>query len=274
MKIALGVLMSHGFPVPGDFVITLVDVMTHLMTGECNKFLPERLHVTGVSVLWSRQFPPNVARNELCRKALERGDDYLFFMDADMTFPADVVTRLLQHDKPVITGRYHARNPPHNAIAYVKHPLAEGPHCYKTVHFANGCVEIERGGAGALLIRRDVLEGIRFHEGDNWFQYQRGPDEPHDFTVSEDFWFYRKAREAGFPCWLDWDTECGHLQSFVVGGQHYQGYLNRQIEELPNLSDEDAARIVSHFVARGFPDGVTLASGHHVPAHELQPGER
>jgi hypothetical protein len=61
---------------------------------------------------------------------------------------------------------------------------------------------IDFGGAGALLIRRDVLEAI----GDEWFRYSRQTRPPYEMTISEDMHFYRRAREAGFQPYVDWDT--------------------------------------------------------------------
>ena len=136
--------------------------------------------------------------------------------------PPELVDRLAAHQKDVITARYHVRRPPFHANAYVAHPLAT-PGQYQTVHYGKGCFEIDRGGAGALLITRRVLEAI----GEEWFRYQRNPNpgEPADFSVSEDFWFYAQTQARGFSCWVDWETEVQHLATIPIGGEHHAGYM-------------------------------------------------
>lgn len=272
MRLAVGLLISHGFPASSTFWDSYEQVMHHVATGQSNALAP--VPITGVRRIKSVAFPVDVARNDIVRDFLKGDEDYLFFMDADMTFPEDIVGRLLADDKPVITARYHMRREPYHAVAYVKHRRLDGPHVYAPVHFGAGVFEIERGGAGALMIRRDVLVAIRDRIGENWFRYQRGPDPPHDYTVSEDFWFYQQAREAGFSCWLDWDIECGHLQEFAINRSWNLAYLEAQVRELATAEADARQRVLDSFVVCGMPDGLRLESGAYIEPYELTPGER
>lgn len=274
MKLAIGLPLSHGFPAPSEFWDSYETLMQHIASGQTNHGLTEALQITAVNRIKSTSFPVDVNRNDIVRQMLKSDAQYLLFLDADMRHPADLVARLLGADKPVITARYHMRKPPYHAVAYVKHRAHEGAHAYQPVHFGQGVFEIERGGGGALLIRRDVLEAIQFRIGENWFRYQRGPEAPHDFTVSEDFWFYQQAREAGFPCWIDWDCECGHLQTFEITGEYNRTFLDKQVEELPTLSPERRQTVVENFVVCGFPEGMTLPTGDHIRPYAYMPGER
>lgn len=278
MRLAIGLLLSHGFPAPSDFWESYENVMANVARGDANKVLPDHLQLTGIRRIKSTAFPPDVARNQIVREFLAGDEQYLFFMDADMTFPEDVVPRLLIHDKPVITARYHMRSAPYHPVLYVKHRTQEGPHCYAPVHFGHGVFEIERAGAGALLVRRDVFEAIQFRCGvNNWFRYQWGPptpEKPSDFTVSEDFWFFKQAREAGFPCFADWDVECGHLQTFAINRTWNAAYLDAQLKEAATLSEDKRRIIYDSLVVCGMPDGLTLPTGETIPAYTYQPGER
>lgn len=275
MNVVLGVLLSHGFPAPVEFWDSYEALMHVVRSGAVNAGVPEDRQITSVRRIKSTAFPPDVARNEIVRSWLDQGsEEYLLFLDADMTFPANVVRQLVDHGQPVVTGRYHMRKIPYHAVAYVKHRTQEGPHCYAPVHWGRGLVEIERGGAGCLLIRRDVAEAIRARIGDNWFRYQRGPVPPHDFSVSEDFWFYQQAREAGFNCYLDWDCECEHLQLMGINRSWNEAYLDAQVRELPTLSPEQRAAVVGSFVVCGYPDGLTLPTGDHITPYTVTAGER
>jgi hypothetical protein len=274
VKLAIGLIVSHGFPAPNDFWFSYERMKEHVRTGQTNALVPEHLKVDDLRVFQTTAFPVDVARNEVVRNVLKEGYDYLFFADCDQVFAADTIGRLLAHDKALISGRYHMRKEPYHAVAYVKHRMQTGAHAYAPVHWGQGVFEIERGGAGSLLIRRDVLEAIETRIGPNWFRYQRGPEFPHDFTVSEDFWFWQQAREAGFQGWLDWDVEAGHIQAMTINRSWNEAYLDAQVRGLPDMTPEEREKALNSFVVCGLPDGLRLASGDHVPPYSYSPGER
>jgi len=274
VKLAIGLLLSHGFPAPTEFWFSYERMKEHIRTGATNVLLPKHLQVEDLRVFQSTAFPVDVARNEVVRSFLKEDYDYLFFADCDMVFEPDTIARLLLHDVGVVSGRYHMRKEPYHCVAYVKHRTQDGPNCYAPVHWGQGLVEVERGGAGCLLIRRDVLEHIKERVGENWFRYQRGPDPPHDFTVSEDFWFWRQAREAGYRCYLDWDVEAGHIQTFAINRSWNEAYLDAQVRGFDGMAPEERQRAVDSLVVCGYPDGLRLASGDHVTPYVVTQGER
>jgi hypothetical protein len=210
---------------------------------------------------------------------------------------------LLIHDKPVITARYHLKKPPFAAIAYVKHRTQDGPHRYASIHFGQGVFEIERFGAGALLIRRDVLEAINARQramwanwlqspGDvptfvksflparpttQWFRYQHDvpkEDERIDMQISEDFWFGQQAREAGFKCWIDWEIDVPHVGAMAIDSSWNAPFLNKQIGEYENPDLRDL--VLGNTIVRGYPEGMILgeAPGYQIPEYQITPGER
>lgn len=274
MKIALGLVLAHDFPAPGAFWESYERAFLHLTQGDANAMLPPDLQVTAVRRIKSTMFPVDCARNEICRDVLAGDEDWLFFMDADHIFPPDVVARLLSHRQPVVTARYHTRRAPFHAVVYVKHRLLDGPHRYAPVHFGQGLIEIERCGAGALLIRRDVLEKVRFQSGENWFRYQKAPDPPHDLSVSEDFWFCRQVREAGFKLYCDWDVEVSHLAQVPIGREQNLAFLDAQMRALDTMSAEERQKVADSLVVIGYPDGLLLPTGERVSPYQIQPGER
>lgn len=213
MKVAIGLIFSHGFPVPTAFVKGLLEWHTAVLSGEGNSLLPPELRIDALRVIHSEDFPVDAARNEIVRAFLDKDDSsYLLFLDADMRHPRDIVHRLLSHNLPIVTGRYQMRKLPFHTVAMRK--VGDGPHDYKAVEEQTGLVSIQAGGAGALLIRRDVLEAMRARIGDNWFQYQIGPNGLR--SISEDMWFYEQAIAAGFPAFVDLDCICTHVASFEV----------------------------------------------------------
>jgi hypothetical protein len=275
-----------------------------LQTGEANRHMAQP--ITGLNLIYSRLFPTDVARNEVCTNLLATDADWLLFLDTDMVHPADLPERLLSAHRKVITGRYHLKAPPFSTVAYVKHPTQDGPGRYSTIHFGQGIFEIERGGGGALLIHREVLEAIRDRQlrdwqdvlasaslaavpdwlrhgylprrpTTQWFRYQFDcPDTNKriDMNVSEDFWFYQQAREAGFSCWIDWDAECQHIGPMAVDSSFNLPFLRTSLSEYENPDQRD--RILQNTVVRGYPGGLLLGDedGARIPEYQITPGER
>jgi len=222
VKLAIGVLLSNGFPVPAAFVLGLAELLQSVLTGTGNELLPVARKLTSARLINSQGFPVDTARNEICRLVLDNDDaDYLLFLDADMRHPANLAHRLLSHNLSLVTGRYQMRKPPFHTVAMRK--AGPGPHDFKAIEDQRGLVPIDRAGAGCLLIARQVLEDVRLLAGDNWFQYQAGPSGLR--TVSEDMWFFEQAQLAGYQPWCDLDAVCGHIASFEIDPGWQKPYL-------------------------------------------------
>lgn len=232
MKVTIGLLLSNGFPVQAPFVLGLLDLMSVLISGRGNAELPVGHGITDARVISSQGFPIDTARNEVCRLFLDQDNgDYLLFLDADMKHPATLAHRLVSHQLPLVTARYQMRKPPFHTVAMRK--VGSGPHDYKSIAETSGLVPVDAAGAGALLVHRSVLEKVRANEGDNWFQYQVGPNGLR--TVSEDMWFFEKAKAAGFQAYADLDCVCTHVASFEVDPSWHAPYRERfdAIEAVP-----------------------------------------
>lgn len=213
MKLAIGLLLANGFPVPAPFVTGFADLLTCVLTGAGNSLLPPKRQITSARLITSPGFPIDTARNEVCRLFLDEDTaDYLLFLDADMRHPKDLAHRLLANNVPLVTGRYQMRKPPFHTVAMRK--AGPGPHDFKSIDEQHGLVPIDRAGAGCLLIAREVLEKVRAHAGDNWFMYQVGPNGLR--TVSEDMWFFEQAQACGYQPWCDLDTVSTHVAQFEV----------------------------------------------------------
>lgn len=227
MKLVIGILLSHGFPVPAPFVISYSHLQQTLLTGAGNHLLPADRQIDSARVLFGQDFPVDHARNRLCQLFLDESDgDALLFLDADMTHPPDMPHRLVAHGKDVVTARYVMRKPPFFTVAMRK--VGDGAEDYQAVekllplHRVRGLLPIDAGGAGALLISRKALEAIRARVGDDWFRYQDGPAGLR--SRSEDMWFYEQARAAGFQPYLDADLRCGHIAQMVVDDRNHEPY--------------------------------------------------
>jgi len=271
VKIALGTITANDFPAPNLFWEAFIMLKQRLDSGEANQHLPAHLQIDSTTWFKSHQFPTDCGRNEICAGALKGGYDYLLFLDCDMVHPSDLVERLLVMEQPIATGVYHIKRPPFAACVFMEDQVDPRPHIYRTVHFGRGVFEVHACGAGALLIHRSVLQAIFDRHGYNWFRYQRGPDAPHDFSVSEDMWFCEQARAEGFSIWCDWELRCGHITPQIVGKSSNDNYLLAQMQMLVDQPPAQRVDVIKRMVVRGIPEGIDLPSGEHVDAYVAAP---
>lgn len=188
--------------------------------------------------------PCDVARNLLVERCLEGDWQWLWFVDADMCFKPETLVRLNSRKKPLIAGLCFTRVLPPAPAAYrgITRYTEEGWPYYR-VQFEeilefleargaelkadepaaileDGPDALERydaSGGACLLIHRSVLEAIE----PPWFQYTYD-----DRMVGEDFYFYLKAKEAGFQLWIDRTVIVGHaFGEQYIGGMTYAAYM-------------------------------------------------
>ena len=145
------------------------------------------LDVRSSDVAWSR--------NEAVRQALDGEYSHLMFLDSDMHFPADTLTRLLGHGKPIVGATYVRRCEPYSLLGAFEKPAE------------TGLVEALELPAGCLLINVAVLRKISWP----WFKWEYGDEV--GARLGEDLYFCRKAREAGLRVYCDMDLSkaLGHV---------------------------------------------------------------
>jgi hypothetical protein len=170
----------------------------------------------------------DVARNEIVKKCLEGGWDWLFMVDGDMSFRPETMVRLNSRDKKLISGLCFTRVRPVAPTCYrgiVRYDDDGWP--FLRVHFEETTAWLEKNakhlhldqpavilpdqpgalvkydstGGACVMIHRTVLEAIE----PPWFEYTK-PDR----MVGEDFYFYQKAKQAGFQLWMDRTVIVGH----------------------------------------------------------------
>lgn len=135
------------------------------------------------------------ARNFLAETAIERGADWILWLDADQTFPANTLSRLLAHGKDAVGANYRRRciQPISAAIGFNGKPLTPG----------SGLEEVKTLGLGVCLISAKAMKAI---------------DLPAFETTKEDTFLFKKLRAAGIPAFVDHDLSeaCGHIAEVVL----------------------------------------------------------
>ena len=182
-------------------------------------------------IIWKNAYGLDHAgsRNYLIESWKLDKTDYLLFVDNDCVFPAGAVERLVERNKPIICGGMFTKTIPprptigiymgadkdgkdhysfeeygnsiiHYAHAHNKFSIPENAYLFPKGNNSDDLMKCDACGMHFTLIRKDVLETIK----------------PPYFVMmgksgaGEDFYFCKKAREAGFDIYTDKSVQTGH----------------------------------------------------------------
>ena len=150
-------------------------------------------------------------RTELVKFALQADATHILWLDSDMRFPKETMSRLLAHHESVVGCNYSTRRPPITPTAAHPNNLHEF-----TTPETTGLVEVTRMGMGCMLVDMAVYKKMTAP----WFALGYVPS-VNDF-VGEDVFFCQKATLSGFPVLVDHDLskEIVHLGEFPYQFTH------------------------------------------------------
>jgi hypothetical protein len=146
------------------------------------------------------------ARNRCVEIALEAGVPYIMFVDYDVTPPPNAVIKLLSLKTDIAAGVYHLKQVPSYPLIFV-----EGwPGAFEDYETGD-LIKADGVGMGCTLINMEVFKNI----DPPWFKTVPGYSEkspnillPH---LTEDIYFCRKARDAGYDIIVDTSVQAGHV---------------------------------------------------------------
>lgn len=151
------------------------------------------------------------AREAAARKVLTNKEyDAVLFLDSDMMPPADLIPKLVAHNKPIVSALAFKRTEPYYPCIFSKIGPKEA-----TVYldYPRGLIPVEACGMACCLIKREVFEQIP----QPW--YFPTPD------LGEDLAFCLRAKEAGIPIYADTSVIVGHVGTNVVGEKNYADWV-------------------------------------------------
>lgn len=173
---------------------------TGTVTSEwCWRFRHLQLPPSSV-VLWSRGSPIDVCRNDLVKDALNSGFEWIFFLDSDILVDSDVVYKLMANNLPICAGLYRAKKKEgfcYAAWLKVKDgyaPIAE---------WQGTLIPVDVTGLGCCLIHSEVFRRVE----PPWFKWE---------GISEDFYFFEKAKKHGYQCMIDTTVKCAHVATLKI----------------------------------------------------------
>lgn len=131
-------------------------------------------------------------RTWLAVQAIKQGATHLFFVDDDMVYEKDTLEKLLKHDVDIVGAKYANRRGAGEVIEYLETP-------------DSSFFKVKALGGGCVLIKSAVFTKIP----QPWFGYKTLPTGA--VSMSHDWFFCEKAREAGFDIWCDGTIRPGHI---------------------------------------------------------------
>lgn len=169
----------------------------------------------GTMLTFAHGQSPARNRNVIIQQALDNEADYLLFLDDDTCPPPNILTKLIAHDKDMVTGLYVMRNFPHKPIIF---GYADDAGRCAHVFPQDGNEELipcVASGLGACLINTRVFRGMNEPwitlgelEKDHW---------------CDDISFFNRARESGFSLFCDPTVRCGHMASVTITPEYSDG---------------------------------------------------
>lgn len=165
---------------------------------------------------------PAEARNHIFKMALDNNFTHVLLCDDDMAFPPDTLTRLMAHDKDVVTGLYLKRDFPHipclfDDVAgdegYCKFMLLTGDNVPK-----EELIRVTNMGFGAVLIKTAIFDKLTEYEP---FWVTLG-------EIQKDGWcddvaFFNKCRKAGVELYCDMSLQVGHMTTVTIFPKYVNG---------------------------------------------------
>lgn len=138
-----------------------------------------------------------INRNQCVSAAQAIGASHILFLDTDLVFPLDLLTRLLRHDKDIVGALYAKRTPPFHALGVTE----DG----KRLVLSGGLQRMKIMPAGCLMIRLSAFDKLPRP----WFCDRHEGEK----IMGEDYHFCEQAHIAGFEIWCDTalSREIGHI---------------------------------------------------------------
>jgi len=168
---------------------------------------------------------PNLptSRNNLFRHAFDSSGfnaTHILFLDSDIIMPERALYKMLDYNVGVC-----------GALCFTKDVKNPEPIMYKgtrVVYPGNerGPEVVDSTGTGCLLVKREVFDSISTLEefdrnGQRFFVYREEWDGMKSLRLSEDRYFCRLARDAGYQIIVDTSLTCKHLTPHGVGDAEY-----------------------------------------------------
>ena len=227
-------------------------VCTPMYGGMCSgEYTRSMLHVpivlnsNGIDVSFAFIFNNSLiqsARNQLAAIFMRNDFTHLMFIDADIKFNVVDILSMIKADKPVIAGVYPKKEINWHMVGHAA-SIGVAPEEFnkysgslvvnlvgenkEQIVNINEPVEVSRAGTGFMLIKREVMDGVKdyvdvFSDADTqsemheFFYVKKDPVT--NLQLSEDYAFCDLCREHGFKIYVAPWVKLAHMGSYLFEG--------------------------------------------------------
>lgn len=198
--IKVAIAIPSGDEVKTVFAMDLATMINHVHTAQ----IPG-LQALGIINYRLTLLPDS--RNELARQAVESGFTHILWIDSDMSFPHDMLERLLSHRVDFVGINASMRRPPYKTTVKIN-----DTDLLVTNKDSTGLEKVQSCGLGVVLHTTAVLKRLKKRP---WFSFEYLSRK--DIHRGEDYFFCKKVKRAGFEIFVDQDLskQVGHIGEFV-----------------------------------------------------------
>jgi len=175
---------------------------------------------------------PNASRNQVVNEFLETDSQWLWMVDADMSFdekdhPMRLWSVASEHGADMVSALtfiFHNGNQPTPSL-FIEN---EGLVGRVLNRIPPEPIEIRACGLASVLIHRRVFEAMppARHESLRWFDEIQIPQA--EEIAGEDVGFFVRATDLGFRLMIDPNTRTQHIKRIGVGYKDFQRYWELQ----------------------------------------------
>lgn len=160
-----------------------------------------------------------ILRNSLVEMALEAECTHLLQLDTDMIIHPKALMSMLARDVDIIGAVYYQRYPPFTPCAV---RLDSNTISYDEA-LSGELFEVDRVGSGCMLTKMDVFKKVEY-------PYFKTCVEDKKITMTDDYYFCDKAREAGYKIYVDTSVPCTHIAQVSIDASWHRRSI--QVKEL------------------------------------------
>ena len=170
----------------------------------------------------------NQCRDSIVKWAVQKGYEYIFWMDDDMIIPPNAITQLLSHDLDIVSGLYFGRGNYLPLMFDIQEDKEVEESFYSFQNHReykdNDLMNVDAIGFGCVLTKVSALLKVWNDErdgiGGTCFDFIGG--------LGEDLSFALRCRQCGIETWVDTSIKCGHIGKITVTEDMYKALILKQ----------------------------------------------
>lgn len=235
MKIVI--CIPHSYKVFNkEFTLSLLTLLSHFHVWNGHTGMKHEINIIIQGAGWIDHM-----REQLAKKAIDSGAEYLLWLDTDMTFPSKMIQMMIERfeEEPeleAVTGLYTWKKPPFLPHVYTSYNKDNEKFNHGAGYPLKEPFPVVAAGFGCLMTKVELFKRIERP----WFKMILEGDE---IVIGEDMYFFKKAQTVQMIC--DPNISCRHLIESAFDISSHIQYNNIEVEDnYLNITEEQIESIV------------------------------